>query len=289
MNVFRTVATPIRQYLSLVRFSHTVFALPFALMAYLVAVDGRIPWGNLVLVIFAMITARTAAMTFNRIVDRKFDALNPRTRFRELVSGEVSVRQAALLLAAASLSFLVVTWFINRLAFLLAPVALTILFAYSFTKRFTSFTHFFLGLALGIAPVGAWIAATGRLETLPLVLGTGVICWVAGFDIIYACQDYRHDLDTGLHSLVVRLGPRRALHLSSLLHAAAVLLFVVFGVLGNLGLVYFTGLVVVAGSFIYQHSIVSPGNLSRVNIAFFTLNGFVSVSLFAFTAVDLYI
>jgi 4-hydroxybenzoate polyprenyltransferase len=289
MNLPQKTAIRLRDYLSLVRFSHTVFALPFALISYVVALDGRIPWENLFLVLLAMVTARTAAMTFNRIVDRKLDGRNPRTASRELVSGVISVPQAGLLLVAASGAFLLTTWFINRLAFLLSPVALAILFGYSFTKRFTSLTHFFLGLALGIAPVGAWIAATGRIDIPPLVLGIGVICWVAGFDIIYACQDFQHDRRTGLHSMVVRLGLHRGLRLSSLLHIAAVVLFAGFGVIEGLGVIYFSGLVIAAGSFVYQHHIISPDDLSKINIAFFTTNGFVSLSLFLFTALDLYI
>jgi len=289
MNPVQKTATRARNYLSLVRFSHTVFALPFALISYFVAVNGRIRWPNLLLVLLAMVTARTAAMTFNRIVDRRIDALNPRTASRELVTGVIPVPHAVFLLLISSALFVLTTFFINPLAFLLSPAALGILFLYSFTKRFTSLTHFFLGLALGIAPVGAWVAATGRMNASPLILGAGVIAWVAGFDIIYACQDIRHDLETGLHSLVVRLGVPGALRFSSLLHLFAILLFASFGLMGGLGVIYFTGLFIAAGSFIYQHSIVSPRDLSRINIAFFTTNGVVSLSLFLCTVVDLYI
>ncbi len=278
---------PVARYLSLVRFPHTVFALPFALISYLAATEGTIEPRSLVLVLLAMVAARTTAMTFNRIVDRRIDAANPRTAQRELVTGAVSLNQAWLLLVLSALLFVLAAYGLNPLAFALSPAALAVLLGYSYTKRFTWLSHFFLGLALGLAPVGAWIAVTGRFALSPILLGLGVVLWVAGFDIIYSCQDYAHDTAVGLHSMVVRFGLKDALRLSSLLHALALPLFLGFALLQAAGVIFYGALALVGASFVYQHSIISPDDLSRVNRAFFTTNGVVGIGLLLAYIIDL--
>lgn len=280
---------PVARYLSLVMFPHTVFALPFALIAYLAATEGRIELRSLGLVLLAMVAARTAAMTFNRIVDRNIDAINPRTAQRELVTGSVSLRRACLLLILSGLLFVLAAYWLNPLAFALSPAALAVLLGYSYTKRFTWLSHFFLGLALGLAPVGAWIAATGRVAASPILLGLGVVLWVAGFDIIYSCQDYEHDSAVGLHSVVVRFGLKNGLRVSSLLHGLSLPLLFAFGVLQSSGVVFYGGLLLVAVCFLYQHSIISPRDLSRVNRAFFTTNGIVGIGLLMVYIIDLFV
>jgi len=227
-------------------------------------------------------------MTFNRIADRRLDAANPRTVGRELVRGAVTVREAWGILIVSSVLFVTAAWLLNPLAFALSPVALAVLLGYSYTKRLTALSHFVLGIALGMAPPGAWIAATGGLDWPPVILGAGVVLWVAGFDIIYACQDAAHDKLLGLRSAAVSLGVRRALILSAVLHALCLPLFWAFGHTINLGIAYLTGLAIVAVSFVYQHSIVSDDNLSRVNAAFFTTNGFVSLCVLLFFVLDIY-
>src|SRR5882724_635207 len=230
------VGTPVSRFLRLIRFSHTVFALPFALGALIVAANG---WPSLrifVLVVVCMVFARTAAMLFNRLVDWSLDQRNPRTASRHRL---VSKSGAIVLLAVSSGGFLLAAAAINRLTLILAPVALALIFFYSLTKRFTSATHFFLGLALAIAPVGAWIAQTGRIHLAPVVLAAGVTCWVAGFDLIYATQDYDFDRREGIWSLVVKLGIPRSLRLAQLLHLLAFALLIVFGVVAHLGAFYY--------------------------------------------------
>src|SRR5205809_1146138 len=222
----------VSRFLRLIRFSHTIFALPFALGALIVAANGLPSLRTFVLVIVCMVFARTAAMLFNRLVDWSLDQRNPRTAARHLL---VSKASALVWFVLSSAGFVLAAAAINRLTFLLAPVALALIFFYSFTKRFTSATHFFLGLALAIAPVGAWVAQTGRVGLAPLVLGAGVICWVAGFDLIYATQDYDFDRSERIRSLVVKLGIVRSLRLAQLLHLVAFVALIIFGILAELG------------------------------------------------------
>lgn len=272
--------------LSMIRFSHTVFALPFALLSAVLAAGGIPPLRTLVLILLAMVGARSAAMSFNRIVDRDVDARNPRTKNREIPSGVLSVRFAALFCSASVALFLFAAAQLNRLCLLLAPVALAIVLGYSLTKRFTSLSHVVLGLSLAVAPMGAWIAVTGRFALLPVVLGLAVLFWVAGFDVIYSLQDEEFDRSLGLKSLPARFGARRALFFSTCFHAAALALFYAVFVLSGGGAVFGAGIVLAGVFLVRQHGMVSPSDLSRVDAAFFTGNGWLSVAIFLTGAAD---
>ena len=273
---------PVSRFLRLIRFSHTIFALPFALGALVVAANGLPSLRTFLLVVVCMIFARTAAMLFNRLVDWSLDQRNPRTASRHLL---VSKPAALVLLAVSSAGFVLAAGAINRLTFLLSPLALVVIFFYSLTKRFTSGTHFFLGLALAIAPVGAWIAQTGRIDLAPLVLGAGVICWVAGFDLIYATQDYDFDRREGIRSLVVTLGITRSLRLAQLLHLAMFGALIAFGLSAKLGFFYYCGMPLVAAALFYGHK-TEKLDLAGINRAFFQSNAFVSAVFLIAVCVD---
>jgi 4-hydroxybenzoate polyprenyltransferase len=261
------------RFLRFIRFSHTIFALPFALGALLVATDGRPSLRLLALVLLCMVCARTAAMLFNRIVDWKLDQRNPRTAPRH----QLLTRPVALLvLALSSGAFVGFAGAINRSTLILSPFALAIVFFYSLTKRFTAASHFFLGFALAVAPAGAWIAATEHLALPPLLLGAGVMGWVAGFDLIYATQDYEFDRREGLHSLVVRLGIERSLRLAQILHSGMFLALLGFGFAASLGMIYFCGMPLVALALLYEHQSAARLDLAGINRAFFRSNAFVS-------------
>lgn len=280
-----TVPQPnvLTRFLRLIRFSHTIFALPFALGALLVAANGHPTLRTLLLVLACMVLARTAAMLFNRLSDWSLDQRNPRTaaRHRLLEKSIVWV-----LLVTNSVGFLISSAAINRTTGLLAPVALLIIFFYSLTKRFTSATHFFLGAALAVAPAGAWIAQTGRLDLPPLVLGAGVICWVAGFDLIYATQDVDFDRREGLRSLVVKLGVDQSLRLAQGLHFLMFLALVGFGCSAKLGVIYYAGMPLVAAALTYEHRSARKLDLAGINRAFFQSNAFVSAVFVAAVAAD---
>jgi 4-hydroxybenzoate polyprenyltransferase len=279
----------LRDYLELVKFSHTVFALPFALSSMLIAADG-LPQARIVFwIMVAMVTARTAAMGFNRIVDRHIDAANPRTAGREIPSGKVSVAQASTLVAISAALFVFAAYQLNFLAFALAVPTLAVLLFYSYCKRFTSAAHLVLGLCLGIAPVGAWIAVQGSWNWTPVVLAAAVMFWVAGFDIIYATLDADFDRKAGIHSLVQKLGIPRALLAARVFHAVFVGLLVVFGRLTAMDTIYFTGVTLIAFFLIYEHALVDPGDLRRVNAAFFTLNGIISVFFLVVVALSVFL
>ena len=273
---------PVCRFLRLIRFSHTIFALPFALGALVAAANGLPSLHTFLLVLICMVFARTAAMLFNRVVDWSLDQRNPRTASRHLL---VSRSAALILLVITSAGFVAVAAAINRLTFLLAPVALAIIFFYSVTKRFTSATHFFLGLALAIAPVGAWIAQTGRIDVAPLVLGAGVICWVAGFDVIYATQDYDFDRREGIYSIVVKLGIARSLRLAQLLHLAMFVALIAFGLMARLGLFYYAAMPFVAAALFYEHK-TEKLDLAGINRAFFRSNAFVSAVFLVAVCLD---
>jgi 4-hydroxybenzoate polyprenyltransferase len=270
------------RFLRLIRFTHTIFALPFALGALVVAADGWPSLKILLLVIVCMVFARTAAMLFNRLVDWSLDQRNPRTASRHLL---VSKSVVVVLLIASSAGFMLAASAINRLTCILAPVALALIFFYSVTKRFTSATHFFLGLALAIAPIGAWIAQTGRIDVAPLVLATGVVSWVAGFDLIYATQDYDFDRREGIRSLVVKLGVARSLRLAQLLHLLTFVALIGFGITANLGVVYFCSLFLIAAALVYEHR-TEKRDLAGINRAFFQSNAFVSAVFLVAVCVD---
>jgi 4-hydroxybenzoate polyprenyltransferase len=276
------VGGPVSRFLRLIRFSHTIFALPFALGALVVAANGLPSLRTFLLVVVCMVFARTAAMLFNRLVDWSLDQRNPRTASRHLL---VSKPAAIVLLAASSAGFVLTAGTINRLTFLLAPVALVMILFYSLTKRFTSATHFFLGLALAIAPVGAWIAQTGRIDLPPLVLAAGVICWVAGFDLIYATQDYDFDRREGIRSLVVKLGITQSLRLAQLLHLAMFAALIAFGLSAKLGFLYYCGMPLVAAALFYEHK-TEKLDLAGINRAFFQSNAFVSAVFLIAVCVD---
>lgn len=269
--------------LRLIRFSHTVFALPFALGALLVAANGRPTLRTLLLVLACMVLARTAAMLFNRLSDWSIDKKNPRTANRHRLV-EKSIVWALLALSAAG--FLIASAAINRITGLLAPIALFIISSYSLTKRFTSATHFFLGVALAVAPAGAWIAQTGRLDLPPLVLAAGVICWVAGFDLIYATQDVDFDRQEGLRSLVVKLGISESLRLAQWLHCLMFIALVAFGFVAKLGTIYYAAMPLVAAALLYEHRSARRLDLAGINRAFFQSNAFVSAIFVAAVAVD---
>lgn len=271
----------------LVAFPHTVFALPFAFMGMLLGARGWPGPREILWIIAAMVGARTAAMSFNRIADRRFDADNPRTRLRPLPSGRLGMTWAFTVLVGSSLLFLVAAWELNPLCLALSPLALFIVLGYSLTKRFTWLTHLLLGLSLAIAPVGAWIAVRGPLSPVPALLALAVLCWTAGFDIIYSCQDVGFDRERGLSSMPARFGIARALTISSVLHLIMVAAMVAMAAAAGLGPIFFGGLLLAAAALFYEHRIVRPDDLSRVNLAFFTLNGWISVIIFIATALDL--
>lgn len=287
--VFGRGMRKLRELLELIKFQHTVFAMPFALTSALVCVRGVPPWDDLFWIVVAMVGARSSAMGFNRIVDRELDALNPRTRERELVTGKVAVTEAWALVVGSSALFIFAAAMLNRLCFWLSFVALAIILSYSYSKRFTSLSHIWLGLCLSIAPVGAWIALTGRFALAPMVLALAVVLWVAGFDIIYATLDEQFDREVGLYSAVTRLGTHKALELAAALHAGFIAALLAFGILARMGVIYLLGVAVTGGLIAYEHSIVRPGDPQRVNAAFFTANALVSVGLFVMAAADIFL
>jgi len=269
--------------LTFIRFSHTVFALPFALGSMFVAARGLPPWRLCGLVLLAMTAARTSAMSFNRLADWQMDQRNPRTAGRHRL---ISHTGAVALCAGSAAVFVVAAWAINPLCFALSPVALAFVFFYSLTKRFTSLCHFFLGLALAVSPVGAWLAVTGRFALAPLILAAGVVFWVAGFDLIYATQDFDFDRREGLHSLVVRLGIPRSLQVAQGLHAAMVLLLVGFGIAAGLGAIYFGSMALVLAAFVYEHRVARNLDIAAINQAFFVSNAFVGLVFVGATLTD---
>jgi 4-hydroxybenzoate polyprenyltransferase len=274
-------------FLSLVKFEHTLFALPFALLSAFYAAGGLPPLPTLGWILVAMVGARSAAMAFNRIVDRRIDAANPRTAGREIPAGTITVGQAELFCGASAALFVVAAWNLNPLCLALSPVALAAILGYSFTKRFTSGAHAVLGLSLAIAPVGAWVAVRGSLALLPLVLGFAVLFWVAGFDVLYSLQDEAFDRRQGLRSIPAALGVRRALLVAAVSHALALGLFFGVYLLARGGLLLGAGVVVAGAFLVRQHQIVQPDDLSRVDAAFFTANGWLSVVFSALGIVDL--
>jgi len=272
--------------LDMIKFEHTVFALPFALLSLFLASEGMPSLQTFLWVLVAMVGARTTAMTMNRIADRRIDADNPRTRDRHLPAGRVGLGEAWIMALVAAGVFVFAAWKLNRLALALSPVALAVLWSYSWTKRFTWASHLWLGLALGLAPLGAWVAVRGRLDALPVLLGTGVVFWVAGFDTIYACQDIDTDRRQGLLSLPAWLGPRRALMVARAFHVLMLGVFTLIGAAFGFGWLYAVGLVCVGGLVIVQHALVRASDLRHIEIAFFNVNSIVGVVLMAFTLAD---
>jgi 4-hydroxybenzoate polyprenyltransferase len=282
-----------REYLDLVKFHHTLFALPFALLGGLLAAHRPEGWigrpQDWLGILLCMATARSAAMAFNRLADRHYDALNPRTQGRQLPAGRLSVPSVALFTALCSVAFIAATLLFlpNRWPLLLSVPVLLWLLAYSFTKRFTSLAHFWLGVSLSLAPVAAWIAVRGSIDLPPLLLALAVLCWVSGFDIIYACQDIDFDRTVGLHSIPARLGVPTALRIAAVCHGLMVLFLIALGIASGLGIIYQVGIAGVAALLVYEHALVRPDDLTRLNLAFFNVNALVSVGTLAVAAADL--
>ncbi len=307
----------VKNYLSLIKFSHTIFAMPFALIGFFLAtrydtplsillqqpydivVDGKVIKGlspplefyikTLVLVILCMIFARSAAMAFNRYLDRSFDAKNPRTAIREIPAGIISAKSTLVFTVISCFLFIITCYFINRICFFLSPVALAVVLGYSYTKRFTALCHLVLGLGLSLAPIGAYLAVTGVFDLLPVLFSFTVITWVSGFDIIYALQDEEFDRSQNLYSIPAALGKAKALQVSELLHALSALFVIAAGFIGHFGWLYWIGVAIFCGMLFYQHSIVKPNDLKRVNLAFMTANGIASVVFAIFVISDLFI
>lgn len=308
--------TTIKNYLSLVKFSHTIFAMPFALIGFFLGLtysrdvyegnftqyqflkkgegfsDSEIMIGyslKFLLVIVCMITARSAAMAFNRYLDAHFDAKNPRTAIREIPAGIISRESALRFVIINCIIFIAATFFINHICFFLSPVALFVILFYSYTKRFTPLCHLVLGVGLSLAPIGAYLAVTGKFNLLPILFSFTVLFWVSGFDIIYALQDEEFDKSQQLHSIPAALGKAKALRVSELLHLLSAICVISAGLLGHFGWLYWAGVAIFVGMLIYQHSIVRPNDLRRVNLAFMTANGIASVVFAVFVLLDIFL
>jgi len=276
----------IKIILEMIKFEHTIFALPFAFTGALLAARGLPAWRTVFWIAVAMVGARSAAMGFNRWADRVFDAENPRTSMRALPKGLVTPAQVILFTAVSSALLVYAAYRLNTLSFILSPVALAIVFFYSYTKRFTFLSHAFLGLAICLAPVGSWIAVTGKLEAPALVLGAAVLFWLLGFDVLYSLQDMDFDRKSGLHSIPQRFGTARSLWISRVSHAISMAaLFWLYALL-PLGWYYLTGVIIALCMIIYEHTLVKEQDLSKLNMAFFNMNGAISVTIFVFTLID---
>ena len=286
------ITKTVTNYLSLIKFSHTIFAMPFAIIGFILGTkqsDNQLSFKLLLFVILCMIFARSAAMAFNRYIDREFDKKNERTAVREIPAGVIQGSSALLFVIFNCLLFITTTFFINRLCFYLSPVALIVILGYSYTKRFTALCHLVLGLGLSLAPIGAYIAVTEHFSLLPLLYSFAVLFWVSGFDIIYALQDEEFDKAQQLHSIPAAIGKKNALLLSNLLHVISASLIVYAGYMLEAGISYWIGSIVFTALLIYQHTLVKPGDLSKVNMAFATTNGFASVLFSVFFVAELYL
>lgn len=285
----------IKNYLSLVTFAHTIFAMPFALIGFFLGLravqytPSKPWWELLILVVLCMVFARSAAMAFNRWLDADYDSVNPRTSSREIPAGVISKRNAMVFVVASCLAFMTSTYLINTLCLALAPVALFVILFYSYTKRFTPLCHLVLGLGLSLAPIGAYIAVTDRFALVPIFFSISVICWVGGFDVIYALQDIAFDREHHLRSIPSLLGIPRSLRVSELLHLLSFGAIMAAGILGGFGVLYWCGTGVFGYFLIYQHTLVKPQDLTRVNRAFFTSNGIASVVFSLFVLADMYL
>jgi 4-hydroxybenzoate polyprenyltransferase len=281
-----------KKYLSLVTFTHTIFAMPFAFIGFFLAVtttNYRFEWPKLVMMVLCMVFARNSAMAFNRYLDRDVDAKNPRTKQRDIPSGRISAVSALTFTIINCILFIATTWFINKLCFYLSPVALLVVLGYSATKRFTALCHLVLGLGLSLAPIGAYLVVTGQFAWAPLFFSFAVLCWVSGFDIIYALQDEDFDRNENLHSIPAWLGKVNALRLSTFLHVLSAV-FVIMPVFStHVGLLYYAGIMFFCIMLIYQHLLVKPNDLSRVNFAFMTTNGMASVVFAVFFLLDRFV
>lgn len=285
-----SLISSIRTFGSLIKFSHTIFALPFALTSVVFAsyqVPAEIIFREkLIWIILAMIGARSAAMGFNRVIDRNIDAKNPRTQNREIPAGKISVQTAYGFIIISSALLVFASYMLNDLCFYLSPVALFAVFFYSFTKRFTWLAHLFLGLGLGLAPVGSWIAVTGEFGLVSILLGIAVMVWTAGFDIIYACQDFKFDKEARLRSIPVKFGIENSLLIAKTFHALMVLILGIIFFLMPVGIFYVVGLVSAIFLLMYEHRLINPNDLSKLNMAFFNMNGIIASVIFIFVFLD---
>jgi 4-hydroxybenzoate polyprenyltransferase len=281
-----SVAEKIVLYLQMIKFPHSVFALPFAFTSAIMAAGGIPPLEKMFWITLAMVGARSGAMGLNRIIDREIDRVNPRTRNRELPRGVIMVSEAVLFTAISFAVLIISAYMLNPLCLKLSPIAVAVLFLYSYTKRFTWATHFVLGLSLSAAPMGAWIAVRGTFDAEILPITIAVIFWLAGFDTLYALQDIEFDKSYGLSSIPKRFGIKKALFFARTFHLVSFLLLLLSGLLFKLGIVYRLGMMIVAGLLIYEHSLVKEDDLSKLDIAFFNMNGYISLTVFVFTFLD---
>ena len=270
-----------------IKLAHTIFALPFALASTHIAFNGHYDLKTLILILACMFTARSAAMAFNRWLDRDIDIVNPRTKYRSIPSGRVKPVEMLAFVVVCSILFIIATWFLNILTFLLSPIALLVILSYSYFKRFTSWSHLVLGLSLAIAPSGAWIAVRGSLDWAPVILSTAVVFWVAGFDIIYSINDMEFDKSAGLYSIPKRYGVANALAMSTLFHVITIGCLVIFGHVAGLGFIYFCLIGLISLILLTEHALVTPANLNLWGVAFFTLNGAVSIIFFLAVVFDM--
>ncbi len=273
----------------MVKLPHTVFALPMAYVAAILSVGVWPGFDKMILITLAMIGIRNGAMAFNRLADAQYDAKNPRTAGRAIPAGLVTPAQVMVFVVFCAVLFLVSAYFLNPLAFAISPLALAAVYSYSYAKRFTPYSHVFLGFCLGGAPIGAWVGVTGKLEALPIVLSLAITLWVAGFDILYSCQDMEFDRKAGLHSIPQRFGLAKALRISSVLHLFTFICLLIVMYMADLGLIFGIGLLVIGGLLIYEHILVKPDDLSRIKLAFCTVNGIISISLLVFTIADVFL
>ena len=288
-NIFEIMSN-IKNYLSLIKFSHTVFAMPFALIGFFLGIthsNVSLNWKLLVLVVLCMIFARSAAMAFNRYIDREIDTANPRTNMvREIPNGSIKAKSALIFVIINCLLFVTATWFINQLCFYLSPIALAVILGYSYTKRFTALCHLILGLGLALAPLGAYLAVTAEFALLPLFFSVAVLFWVSGFDIIYSLQDESFDKTQNLHSMPVRLGKKQALVLAKVFHIVTFLALLYPAAAYDFEKFYWIGFSIFSALLVYQHSLVKHDDLSKINLAFFTTNGIASILFGIFVIID---
>ena len=280
-----TVLAKITLYLRMIKFSHSIFALPFAFTSALIAASGIPTARQIFWIVVAMVGARSGAMGLNRIIDRKIDAANPRTAGRELPRGAIGSGETVLFVTVSFGLMVFAAYMLNPLCLMLSPVAIAVLFLYSFTKRFTWTSHFVLGLAISASPLGAWIAVKGTFDPAILPLAVAVVFWLAGFDVLYALQDLEFDSSYGLYSIPRRFGIRSSLYLARAFHTVSYLLLVLNGLLFGLGWLYWTGMIIIAGLFVYEHSLIKEDDLSRLDMAFLNMNGYISMTVFIFTLI----
>ncbi|OHB40958.1 MAG: 4-hydroxybenzoate octaprenyltransferase [Planctomycetes bacterium RIFCSPLOWO2_12_FULL_39_13] len=285
---FSHLLQKITTLLNLIKFSHTIFSFPFAVMSAFLAAGGMPGMRQLLLIIAALVTARSAAMSFNRLVDTHYDINNPRTTYRVTLQKKIGRTNLWMFTILCATLFILCAWLLNRLALYMSPLAILIIFGYSYTKRFTHLSHFILGIALALSPIGAWVGIQGTLAVTPFLLSFAVVLWTAGFDIIYACQDIEHDIKSGLYSVPKKLGVRGALILSGILHLFMVGILIALPRYTDLGVIYSIGVFIIAGLLFYEHSLVKPKDLSKINTAFFTVNGIISMGLMGVTLIDIF-